>query len=282
MITDNETNTVYFSELLLKYLSEQCTAITDVLKKHKINYEFLKSTNDYFCRDYMPVQVERDKFVQFVFNPTSYFTKKEYGAMSNPVRVNFDNKLKLPYFSRLILDGGNVVKSKNKVIITDKVLTDNRYQMSDKEIINEIESLFASEVIIIPAIPGDDTGHSDGMIRFIDDDRVLINTKGFEQNLGWENKFLKALEDHHLYPEGFPVFEGEKAEGAIGIYINYLQIGNLILLPIFDHPRQKNDEAFKTITRLFPECQIEPVIANQIAIQGGVLNCCSWNILQSS
>ncbi len=281
MITDFLTNKVYFSGYTEKYLQPFSNEIAKILRNNKIDFDFLKSTKDYYCRDYMPVQVTKDKFVQFVFRPISYFKRKDYPYLSNPLRIELDNKLTKPYYSRLILDGGNVVKGETKVIITDKVIRDNVYMMPRKKIIKELETLLEAEVIIIPALKDDDTGHADAMIRFIDDNTVLINQLNFEKDKDWEDRFLDVLKKHGLKHEELPVFDAGDGTG-IGIYINYLHVGDLIVVPFFNHPKQKNETVLKWMKKLFPhpEFKVEHVNATELAKEGGVLNCATWNILK--
>lgn len=281
MITDKKTNIVYFSAYTEKYLSEFTKDITTTLRNNNVDFDFLKSTKDFYCRDYMPVQVAKDKFVQFVFRPTSYFKRKDYPYLSNSLRIELDNKLTKPYYSRLILDGGNVVKGETKVIITDKVIRDNIYMMPKKKIIKELETLLEAEVIIIPALKKDDTGHADGMIRFIDDNSVIINKLNFEDEDGWEEGFLAVLSKHGLQYEELPVFD-PKDHTAAGLYINYLHVGKLIVLPYFEHTEQKNENeaALKQMKKSFPDYTVEHVDATKLAEEGGVLNCATWNVLQ--
>ncbi len=273
----NDEYKVYFSKQTKDYLPEFYEQITAILTENNIEFDFLKSTKDYYCRDYMPVQVAKNEFVQFVFNPISYFDKKDFAYIANPVRIQLDNNLIQPVYSRLILDGGNVVKGKGKAIITDKVFTDNRYQMKDSEILDELERLLGVEVIIIPALKEDKTGHADGMIRFINENTVLINELGFEGDEQWEKDFLTVLKEHQLEYKELPVFDSGNHD-AIGIYINYLHLGNLIIVPIFDHPN-KNNLALEKMKEYFPNHKIERINATELAKNGGVLNCASWDVV---
>ncbi len=275
LITDKETNFVYLSEWTKTDFPEITKKLIGFFEKAGIGYGFLKHTDDYYCRDYMPVQVARDKFVQFVFNPVSYFKPKELKYISNPVKIQINNNLPQPVYSRLILDGGNVVKSDTKVIITDKVIRDNVYLMPKKKIIEELEMLLEAEVIIIPAIKGEATGHADGMIRFIDNDTVLINELGYDNN--WEERLLAVLKKHGLTYEPIYIFE-DKPDSGIGIYINYLHVGNLIVVPFFKHLKQKNNKVLNQMKELFPDYTVEHVDATKLAKKEGVLNCATWNI----
>jgi agmatine deiminase len=280
MITDKDTNFVYLSAWTKTDFQDISKKLIRIFEKTDVGYDFLQQTDDYYCRDYMPVQVTRDTFVQFVFNPVSYFKPKELKHISNPVKIQINNKLAQPYYSRLILDGGNVVKGETKVIISDKVIRDNEYMMPREKIIEELETLLEAEVIIIPALKKDKTGHTDGMIRFIDDNTVLINELGYDEE--WEEEFLAVLKNHGLKSEQLYIFEDEdekKPGSAVGIYINYLHVGKLIVVPYFDHPEQKNEEVLKRMKELFPNSAIEHVNATKLAKEGGVLNCVTWNIL---
>jgi hypothetical protein len=64
----------------------------------------------------MPVQVEDEDFVQFVFRPEAYLKREEYKYITNPVMVNLSNTMKQPRYSPILLDGGNIVKWKDKVV----------------------------------------------------------------------------------------------------------------------------------------------------------------------
>lgn len=54
MITDDQTNKVYFSEHLRAY---KCwKSIKEALLEHEIDFEMLPGTKDIWVRDFMPIQ----------------------------------------------------------------------------------------------------------------------------------------------------------------------------------------------------------------------------------
>jgi agmatine/peptidylarginine deiminase len=62
------------------------------------------------------------------------------------------------------------------VILTDKVVVENP-SLSKAKLLSELRELFEIEtIIIIPRDPLDFTGHADGMVRFVDEDTVLITS----------------------------------------------------------------------------------------------------------
>ena len=74
----NKGQTVYMSELLMTKFPETCKRLIAILEKHHVNYSWIKGTNDIWCRDYMPVQTESGKFIQFTYDPSYLKGKKEW------------------------------------------------------------------------------------------------------------------------------------------------------------------------------------------------------------
>lgn len=270
--------TVYLSALLNSLYTDTCKRLTEILNKHNIPFAFLEGTKDIWCRDYMPVQTPSGKLIQFRYDP-SYLKDPKYSDTRSDVKnVDEANNIK-PVFSDINLDGGNVVMFGNKAIITDRVFSENP-EWDKEKLLNELSTLLECEIIIIPAYKPDYdfTGHADGMIRFVDNNTVLVN------NLDQDFKYMresitKALEKANLKYINFPWFE-HKIKGnndhAIGIYINYLEVGNLIVMPIFGVPGNKDTEALNKLKEVFPNKTIETINYNEVALQGGLLNCSTW------
>src|SRR5208337_1658008 len=120
MIIDKETNKVYFSRELMKKYPEESTGIEKVIKSHNIDYAFLEGTKDIWCRDFMPVQVNRNKFIAFDYNPEYLIGYDD--LKSDPLEVCRINNIDV-IKSKLNIDGGNIVKCSDKVILTDRIFT---------------------------------------------------------------------------------------------------------------------------------------------------------------
>lgn len=282
MITDQQTNTLYLAYVTQRHFKEKVNKITEIFSDKNYNVNFLKETKDYYCRDYMPVQVGREDFVQFVFNPKTYFERSDYKYLSNPVLIQLANQLPEPRYSRIILDGGNIIKWEEKIIITSRVIKDNLFQFNNvTAIINELEELLKCEVIIVPEYPGEKTGHADGLIRFINGNKVFINNMEDKSEKDWLKDFKKILKDKSLEYVSIPCEAGADQKTANGLYINYLHIGDLILLPEFENMADSNNKALDIVRNEFPDYySVEPFPADWIAKYGGVFNCMSWNILE--
>ena len=292
-IENNTTNmkpqtnqqTVYMSALLKKNYPDVCKRLTDILTKHNIPFAFIEGTKDIWCRDYMPVQTPSGKLVQFTYNPSYLQETPEYEETRSDVhqvcKINGLN----PIFSDINLDGGNVVMFGNKAIITDRVFSENNIDKKDKDsqekLVSELSELLECDILIIPTYKDknlDFTGHADGMIRFVDAETVIVN------DLSVDYKYIrKGIEDtlfsRKMKYVNFPFFEHKikgNNEHAIGVYLNYLEVGNLIVMPIFGCPGNKDAEALAKLKEVFPEKEIETIDYNDVALKGGILNCTTW------
>lgn len=282
MIADNQTNTVYFSNLLPEEDPKRFSELETIIERAGYPVKLLAETYDYYCRDYMPVQLSENEFVQFVFRPTAYFTPDLYAEITNPVVTNLINKLPVPRFSRIIIDGGNIIRGNNRIIVTSRVIKDNLFQFnSADEIVAELERDLKSQVIVIPEYPNEATGHADGLIRFIDDHNVLLNNTREEPEKDWLQQVLQILEQHQILHHDIPCTLEIGQDTADGLYINYLHVGNLVVVPQFN---QKSDKQAVTVMEklLGQNNKIVSFDARWIAKNGGVLNCSSWTILSSS
>jgi agmatine deiminase len=285
MITDAQTNFVYFSELLQtspKYRAF-CKNLTAILDKHNIGYGFLPDTNDIWCRDFMRVQVAENKFIEYRYDPDYLQELKQRRTKTYPDLVC--DKLGLKTVKTdIILDGGNVIKWDNKVILTDKIIPENASKYLKAQLIEKLKALFEVDTIIL--IPWfiengetEEFGHADGMIRFIDADRVLVDGHYKTMIPGYGDKFYKVLKANKLTPVEFEFDVKSQSDKNWG-YLNFLQMKDLIVFPQFGI--DEDPQALEKFKTEFPEYaskgQIETIDAIAIIKDGGVLNCISWTI----
>ncbi|WP_439882171.1 agmatine deiminase family protein [Pontibacter sp. MBLB2868] len=276
MIADLETNYLYLTETLEKKHSAFYEQLDISLKHHEIEFTKLAGTKDIWAVDFMPIQTKEYQFIQFIYNPDYLQSKKGQKTISNVDSLCEAIGIK-PKKSNIILDGGNVVRTSDKVIMCSKVFTENPH-ISEKQLIRELIELFQVEkLIFIPTHPGDAIGHADGMVRFLDNDTVLINDLSKEKS-AFQLSSRMALHNAGLEWIEIPYnpYNNKKTIQANGIYINYLQMKDFILVPTFG---MREDEAVvKQFEELFRGSKIATIASNSIAEQGGVLNCITWNI----
>ena len=280
MITDKETNTIYFSEKLLEQSPEIAKQISESIKLFGADCRFLPGTKDIWARDYMPVQVNDHKLIQFTFYP-DYLIEYEY-LKSEPDSICADLTLNIVK-SDIILDGGNVVKSDNCVIMTDKIVIENKHKYTKVQLLSKLRELFeVDKVVLIPWDHGERYGHADGMVRFIDNETVLLqgyyNTRKDLFKDDFLDYLLDSLKENHLNYEFLNIDYPEKINAKFA-YLNYLQTKDFILLPSLGI--DKDDEAMEgEIKKCFPDYtdKIQKIKMNSIIAKGGALNCISWTI----
>ncbi|MBQ3944814.1 MAG: agmatine deiminase family protein [Alphaproteobacteria bacterium] len=277
MLTDNLTNTVYFSDLLPKKCPILNAHLIDVLQKHDIPYSYLSRAKDIWCRDFMPIQVNVDRFVFFKYTPDYLQDKAGLRIQTNPDDVFQveENNLKklLPQSSTidLVLDGGNVVKCDDVVVMTDKVFVENK-DKTPAEVESILRDTFQCEIIFLPW-DGDMCGHSDGIIHYAGNNRVLItNYKDFSRYYYY--RYLKILEKKF---EVIPLkYNAKRFHARSWAYINFLQIGNLIFVPQLG--LEEDHQAMEQISKTLKNHEVIGIPALEAVRRGGALNCISWNI----
>lgn len=262
---------IYFSSILqnptYKPAADRLFAALDLFN---INYKFIKNTKDIWARDYMPVKTKSDRFISFRYEPN-------YLKENPELRTDFCKEIAQSLsienltYSDINLDGGNVVFSplKEKAVISDRVFDENKDKIKT-ELINELEKLLEAQVIIIPSLKSDMTGHADGMVRFVDENTVIGNASDFKYGL--ESRIKTTLKMNGIEVIDFPYFES-KGDSAVGCYLNFLETERIIFLPVFDVDKDK--DAIITAKHIFKK-KIVPININEIAKDGGVLNCISW------
>ncbi|GHU59005.1 hypothetical protein FACS189411_15310 [Bacteroidia bacterium] len=282
LITNEDmSNTVFLSELLMNRYPKTCKTLIDILSKHNISHKFIKATKDIWCRDYMPIPSANGKLVQFRYDPSSLKGKEEWEASrSDPKEICRVNGINT-HSSDINLDGGNVLRCSDRVIISDRVYYENPEYTDKAVLIADIKSLLeVNEIIVIPSQKSDLTGHADGMVRFVDRDTILGNDRKLDFR-NWADGINRVLTKHHLKYIDIPFFEYRDRNhpyNAVGIYVNYLEIKNLIVLPIFEVPDNKDNEVVELFKKIFPDRAIETINYTDVALEGGLLNCTTWTL----
>ncbi len=287
LMHDWETTEVYFSSWLrdeeegFPTLYKQ---LTDLLNDKRIGIvvKELKSTKDYWARDYMPIQLGRNEFLKYRYYPDYLVKSKDPNDKKYISNVSTVLRgMGIPCRStKLIIDGGNMVPCGPYIVMTEKVFTENGCDKEDADFKALLESELGHPVIIIPwkSYSDDVYGHADGFIKWCGGNRVLMGNHGdvFPAEAA---AIREKLESH-----GFEVtemrFKGRVSSPHTNLnwaYINFLQVGRNIIMPIFNIDEDEIAKQF--IQEAFPDCTIYQIEMTEIAQKGGALHCISWNIL---
>ena len=274
MLPDHLTNTVFLSDWLSKECPKLYQGLTKAFRDNAVDFRILGNTNDIWCRDYMPIQTDEKRFVSYKYNPDYLqpIHKRRYITDAKKVgNVDFLQQAETVELD-LVLDGGNVVKCGNKIVMTEKVFVENK-EMSHNEVQRLLEEAFRCDIVFLPWDRNEKCGHSDGIVHYVGDNRVLLTNYG-DLSPYFHRRFRKALENHfEVIPLKYDVKQKHKRSWA---YINYLQVGNLVLVPQLGIP--EDEQALEQICKVLPNCKVVGIPALEAVRKGGALNCISWNI----
>lgn len=293
-IQDWDTDFVYISDMLKQVYPQFYNRLCDKLTKMEIPFGELAGTKDIWCRDYMPIQIARNKFIGYKYNPDylnsddlAYPHISQFAHLKGRDIITEQNdvwhKNGFQYnliSSDIVLDGGNAVVAGKYIILTDKIYAENNCFTPDqkKELLDKIKSISGLKPIILSWTPkGDDVyGHTDGMVKPLPHNTyeyaVLISPLFNKER----DKLSKELSLYLNIKEIVFDVRGKDFERYAWAYINFLQVGNKILVPSFGLPCENS--ILSQIRQFFPECIVDTIEMREIANQGGALHCITWNI----
>ncbi len=283
MIADNETDIVYFSEILKtnNRFSDTRDSILDILRNNKVSCCFLPETRDIWARDYMPIQVSDNTFLEYRYDP-DYLQGEENRILKTYPDIVCDSLGLKTIKTDILIDGGNVIKSKDSVILTDKILVENKGIYEPAQLISKLKQLFEVEKVIL--IPWDEKndyfGHADGMVRFVDEKCVLVQGYFDLYPKKFRDKLFDALKKANIEWIKLKYDVSSETEYLNWAYINFLQTKDLIIIPKFGI--EEDEQALSQISSVFPEYSEKKMIfqveMGKIVQEGGALNCMSWTI----
>jgi agmatine deiminase len=249
-------------------------------------------TVDVWMRDYGPTFVTRAgaesplAFNDWVFNGWGgkYQTYEDDDRITNDIA----SLLNVPVFKhRVVLEGGSIeVNGAGTCITTEQcLLNQNRNPHMDRAAIERFlrDTLTVDHVIWLgQGIIGDDTdGHIDDIARFIDPITVAcaVETDSTDENYVALNENLERLkgardqEDNKLsivtLPCPAPVYyKGSRLPAS---YANFYIANELVLVPIFDDPRDQT--ALGTLQELFPNRKVIGVPCRPVVAGLGAVHC---------
>ena len=176
----------------------------------------------------------------------------------------------------LILDGGNLVfNGQDKAITSVRVFADNP-QYSQDEIDQMLKELLeVTEIAYLPEEEGDITGHSDGMVMWVEYDRLLVN----EYKEPFRTQVLTELEESlsdieiieipYVFQEG--LWKGWPS--ACGYYLNSLVTENYIYVPVYG---LEEDEYVLELIQSYTNKEVVSINAEDVCFMGGSVRCLTW------
>ncbi len=236
----------------------------------------------------------RTVVIQATYEPRYLVTSKAYRAKTesdDTAGRKLAEFLGLPVIDiPIIWDIGNLTyNGKGTAIVTERLIEDNKDRFTEVQIRTRIkETLNINRLIILSEEPGDETGHVDRMVRFLNSETVVVGayTSDWAKGKRFMNKLAGILKQELgtgykvvRIPNGTP--PNKKSEGmysVVGNHINFLRLGEKLLLPMYGI--QADEKAIESFRKNLSSADIIPVNisgTSRLASQGGVLNCITWN-----
>ncbi len=278
MFTEQYKDQVYFADTFAVDYDEVYNQLVAILNENNVTHGLLKGTEDYWCRDYMPVQCGYQDFIQFYYHPDYLKNDRKHETLPDTIeRITLDTIGCSAQMVKITADGGNftVCESKhghNILVMTEKIFHENSFLNKD-DIIREIENRFHTEILFLPWDTKDKCGHTDGIIHNIGNGRVLVNLELYPSVIA--NEMRKRLEEKFVVID-LKLSDYHKDSWA---YINMLQTRDIIIIPALGI--DTDTEALAQIKELHSayDGRIYQVnVAKIVEKWNGALNCLSWTI----
>lgn len=122
-IVESDSNVILLSPGLFPEIVEE---IKEKCGKHGIRVAFCGSKDNIWVRDYMPIQLNEDSFLEYQYTPDYLLPSKRYNKYLVTSEHFVEHTLgKTSKQLGLVIDGGNVVKLADKyVAMTEKVMAE--------------------------------------------------------------------------------------------------------------------------------------------------------------
>ncbi len=275
---------IYTSELLRTERKTACVAkaIFAALDKLHVEYRELKNTKDYWCRDYMPVMIFNDgTYANYEYYPDYLREEKKWSDyITNQQDACNGISLFTPTDMKIIFDGGNYVRCGHKVIMTDKIFSENP-QWPTLILLEHLHNALCADIVLLPWDMEDPFGHADGMVTDLGNGQILLNGCYGKKDDPFHKRLRKIL-DAHFNVEELPAWNSNKDSWC---YLNYLQVPGGILLPCLSENFDCKEDvsAIHHFERLFPKLEIIPIYAKPLIEGkngGGAIHCVTWEYIK--
>ncbi len=235
------------------------------------------SIPDIWIRDFAPIRTVKGTF-DFCYRP-NYHSQ----SAAESIEVGFQRWFSATNIENermsLILDGGNLnYNGLDQAVTTTRILQDNP-SYSERAIAELLKhQLGLTHLAIIPQEPGDVTGHSDGMVKWLSEERLGV--AHFDEPL--RSQVLTKLAEglgHNVELIELPHVPQEELwqewPSAKGVYVNALTTDNAIYIPQFGLAEDT------TAVELYNQYATKTVIPIQTGLEvilGGTIRCLSWQV----
>ncbi|MBD5782573.1 agmatine deiminase family protein [Pelagicoccus sp. NFK12] len=243
-----------------------------------------------WIRDFGPIFIRRSDGSGAIVD-TYYSARDELG--SRPLDDQFPlvlaNALGVQCsYVPIAMEGGNLVHNGNGLGVSSmKLIERNRFRnFSGDEFTGLMNTYFSLKTLtFVPSIPGEQTGHADMFMTFLNPKTVVI-AKALEEETEQVRSHIERaaqLVSEQLV-DGQPVQVHRiplppRKEGSWRSYTNVFYVNGLMLVPSYsDVDPKMEEEVFATYRKLLPKWDVVPIPADDLIETGGFLHCLTLGI----
>ena len=193
-------------------------------------------------------------------------------------QIFFEKVVNIP----LKLDGGNVICNSEYIFISEKLYTEN-LGVSKKEIDEFFKENFEQKLVILPTEVLDVVGHTDCILRFLDDKTIALPIYDSEYRI--DNRYvmdIKRILSEKLGLDYKFVFlpsylddqiNEDNIFSARGLFLNYFRFEDHIIFPKFTDLDYYQNRIIEIMKRYIPDIKIHFSSCDDIAFYGGCFSC---------
>lgn len=283
LFNDSMTDFVYISDKLEEFYPDTYNRLTSLFCAMGIEYGVVYGTKDIWLRDYMPIVISAYEDMYYTYAPDYLMKQKNFITDIKSDLVHWKHRKDYEHWEAMIkLDGGNVIPCRDCFILTDKIFSENGVEKGNEHFLRLLEQRLKAKVVIIPwhrdnskDDNADVYGHADGLVRWTGENHLLMsNHRDFEPEEADEIRRILEAKGWEVTEMLFDVPEPNKDFNWA--YINYLEVGNKIIVPVFGIP--EDSQALNYIKGAKPYSTVVPFRMRTIVSKGGALHCITWNI----
>jgi len=269
----------HWQKAVMLYLTQREIPLDSVRFLHFI-------TDDVWMRDYGPtsILIGTDQRPAFIWNPY-YIRAQNYYKFDADAAAALSMNLDIPvYRLPMVIEGGNIITDgKGTVMIMESVLDVN--PDIDKQKLKTIAKDYfgCTRLITFPQCKGEITGHIDMIIKFVDEDIVMVcsSEKGFKwyndfENMASELSKMKSVNGKPYTVIRVPMPKTSNNSKNVWSYINSLTLNKKVIVPIFNVPEDK--EALEIYRSAMPNHEIAGIDFHRYPV--GSVHCQSKEIYQ--
>jgi agmatine deiminase len=231
-----------------------------------------------WMRDYGPIVLRRGDGARRMMDPSyPYRYHDDEAPQELAKRLWGTSAVRVP----LIIEAGNLLSNGRGVCVATSQAIANDYFRYSRRHVQRIlrRHLGCQRLVVLPAIPGERTGHVDMFVALTGANSALVGQYRRRTN----PKGARALDRaaYRLRKVGFRVTRipmPEVKKGVYRTYTNLLILNRTVLVPVYQQDRRWERRALTVLRSAFPGRHIVPIVSDELIEVEGALHCIGMNV----